>query len=341
MTRVSLILLGLGILLAYMPKWTRPDLFFAVTVGTDFAVTPQARRILYRYWLGVALHVLIAWCLAGLIGLEKPWALLPATGWLVAGSTWATARAHRATAHYATAANPVREASLSARPQRIPGGWLLFAGPLLFLAAAAVYAQLFWEDLPQRIAVHWGMHGANRWVDRTPVHVFGFLALLAAVCIVLTVMAYGTLRWSRTISVSGERARGEARFRRGSILLQLGVQYLIVIPAVVLAFWSAAPAPSMLPLAMVVVIGAALIALIRMGQGGSRMVDRAEYQPPVGDHTPDAAWKWGLVYYNPDDPALIVERRIGIGYTLNFANRWSWVLMAVILAPVVLLTVLR
>jgi uncharacterized membrane protein len=72
-----------------------------------------------------------------------------------------------------------------------------------------------------------------------------------------------------------------------------------------------------------------------MGQGGSRVTDTAEYQPAIGDRTPDAAWKWGLFYYNPEDPAVIVEKRFGLGYTLNFGNRWSWVIMPALLLPLV------
>jgi len=42
------------------------------------------------------------------------------------------------------------------------------------------------------------------------------------------------------------------------------------------------------------------------------------------DGTPDACWKFGLLYYNPNDSALMVEKRFGIGYTLNFGNRMLW-----------------
>jgi uncharacterized membrane protein len=42
------------------------------------------------------------------------------------------------------------------------------------------------------------------------------------------------------------------------------------------------------------------------------------------DGTPDACWKFGLLYYNPDDSALMVEKRFGIGYTVNFGNRTLW-----------------
>ena len=38
---------------------------------------------------------------------------------------------------------------------------------------------------------------------------------------------------------------------------------------------------------------------------------------PVDD---DQYWKWGMFYYNPNDPAIWIEKRFGIGWTLNFAN---------------------
>ncbi|MEN1761642.1 DUF1648 domain-containing protein [Anoxynatronum sibiricum] len=38
---------------------------------------------------------------------------------------------------------------------------------------------------------------------------------------------------------------------------------------------------------------------------------------PVDD---DHYWKWGMFYFNPDDPTFWVEKRFGIGWTLNFAN---------------------
>jgi uncharacterized membrane protein len=29
-----------------------------------------------------------------------------------------------------------------------------------------------------------------------------------------------------------------------------------------------------------------------------------------------------MIYHNPNDPALLVEKRMGIGWTFNFANKW-------------------
>ncbi len=43
-------------------------------------------------------------------------------------------------------------------------------------------------------------------------------------------------------------------------------------------------------------------------------------------------WKWGIVYYNPNDPSVCVEKRFGIGWTLNFAHKESWFIIMMILA---------
>jgi uncharacterized membrane protein len=51
---------------------------------------------------------------------------------------------------------------------------------------------------------------------------------------------------------------------------------------------------------------------------------------------PNSLWKWGIFYFNPDDPALFIPKRSGLGYTLNFGRRGSWALMALLLAAILL-----
>lgn len=46
---------------------------------------------------------------------------------------------------------------------------------------------------------------------------------------------------------------------------------------------------------------------------------------------PAGGWK-GFLYVNPADPALFVRKRWGFGYTVNFGNRWSWVLLVAVFA---------
>jgi uncharacterized membrane protein len=43
-----------------------------------------------------------------------------------------------------------------------------------------------------------------------------------------------------------------------------------------------------------------------------------------GDPVADRYWKWGYFYFNPEDPALVVPLRSGIGFSHNYAHRSVW-----------------
>ena len=46
----------------------------------------------------------------------------------------------------------------------------------------------------------------------------------------------------------------------------------------------------------------------------------------------------GLFYYNPHDPSLFVERKVGLGQDMNWAHRKSYMLVAfMILFPVLVI----
>jgi len=39
-------------------------------------------------------------------------------------------------------------------------------------------------------------------------------------------------------------------------------------------------------------------------------------------------YKWGIFYFNPKDPRIILPKRnIGMGWTLNFANPYSYLVI--------------
>jgi uncharacterized membrane protein len=54
----------------------------------------------------------------------------------------------------------------------------------------------------------------------------------------------------------------------------------------------------------------------------------------------DRYWKGGLFYYNPDDPAFLIEKRFGVGWTVNFASKGAWVFMGVIVLVIVAIALL-
>jgi uncharacterized membrane protein len=86
------------------------------------------------------------------------------------------------------------------------------------------------------------------------------------------------------------------------------------------------------------------VLVVSYGQGGTRLAGAAGSAAggtaPVGDRTPDKYWKLGLFYVNRDDPAVFIEKRFGVGYTLNFGHPGVWIGLAVLVAVTVAIALL-
>jgi uncharacterized membrane protein len=155
--------------------------------------------------------------------------------------------------------------------------------------------------------------------------------------------------WARCVHAGGPELAKEIRFRRTASVILLVTEYVIAAQCV----WIVLRPHSNLArgsnagmvvaefAGLLILTLAAILVLARMGQGGSRLAVRNDAPgcgdaEPVGDRTEDRHWKLGIVYFNRDDDAVVVERRFGLGYTLNFARVETWVMVTLILAGPVL-----
>lgn len=193
------ILAAFGVFAHFLPGWTRPDLYFAVTVDPQLRSSPEGRGILLRYRSIVWIVVVAAVAMTPVIG---QWAVAIQ----LAGFVSALADAHHRTLRYARPAQMTIEVDLTAPQEHFPGGPLIVLLPLEILGLLALWADRHWDSLPQRIPAHWGLHGADLWISRTAAGVYGFLGIDAAVSIGLVLMAWGVFHWSKRVS-SKPRAR--------------------------------------------------------------------------------------------------------------------------------------
>jgi uncharacterized membrane protein len=101
---------------------------------------------------------------------------------------------------------------------------------------------------------------------------------------------------------------------------------------------------TILPL-LPVVAGLLLIVVValRMGQGGFRLSGDSQRggAKATTDRDDDRLWKAGLFYVNRNDPAVVVGRRFGVGWTLNWGQPTSWLAIAAVAAVPIGLAVIR
>ncbi|MGB7308936.1 MAG: DUF5808 domain-containing protein, partial [Candidatus Acidiferrales bacterium] len=203
--------------------------------------------------------------------------------------------------------------------------------------------QLHWNEIPDRFPVHWGIDGQpNGWSVRTPAGVYGPLLFGASIIVGLAVLTYGTLRHTRV-----QRARGS-----GSLHVDFPHQVAYFLVAVEFFLAGCMSAAALLPLTgnpgivlvlvLVILLLAGIFPLAHwMNKSRAPFAD-AHALNLVGDGTLDEHWKMGVLYFNPADPALFVEKRFGIGYTLNFGHASSWLIIALVLVlPLALLLTLH
>jgi uncharacterized membrane protein len=341
--------------------WLAPGLgrhgrFFSVAVQPWLRATPEGRRILWRYRLGVTAHLPIALGLlilpARAVDAPVPWfvAALAGLGWLLGGCWSAYRGARRQVLPHGVDPASMREAEILRWRVELPGGWTLQAGPFAALAVAALYLHSRWAELPERFPIHWGFDGrANGWANRNPAGVFG--PLLIAAVVAGSIALFGSLlRRDRNTRGAEPAAATERRFRRAVLWTLLATEYLVAAVSIWVSFLplegappgGTAGPPRIAPFVALILIFVVTVTIVlaRIGRGARLAAARdgvAKHQPDgtlLGGHSPDRCWKAGVFYVNPDDPAIFVQKRFGIGYTLNFAHPLSWLLLGVsILAP--------
>jgi len=298
-----------GAVLFALPNLTRRELLFAVPILPDFRESPAGRRAIASFRAAITAAVLAG---VGVL-LASPANLLNATATavpllllFVAGISFY--RQNRKLAPAAIQYTRPREVELTTAPEELPRFAWLAAGPFAILAAVAAWLHLHWDKIPGRFPVHFDASGnPNRWAERTLHGVYGPLVWGAELC-----------AWVLVMALAGWFGSRRSRFRTTMLGAVIAVEYLLG----VLFSLNAVQAPLGIP-AWVILLAtmAILIPLI--------IVMRNKIREPGGpmDATPKEGWKGRVFYYNPNDAALVVERRVGLGWTFNFANPWSWVLL--------------
>lgn len=81
-----------------------------------------------------------------------------------------------------------------------------------------------------------------------------------------------------------------------------------------------------------------IILFIKIGQGGRNIRSSDESDELYKDD--DDKWILGSIYYNKNDPAWMVEKRIGVGWTVNFANPKAWIATGGLIAFCIIMAII-
>ncbi|ARF55222.1 hypothetical protein B1H19_14380 [Streptomyces gilvosporeus] len=243
----------------------------------------------------------------------------------------------------------VADTSLRTDPERFPWPWSLPA--LLVCAGTAVAGVLRYPSLPDRLPLHFGSSGVDRWgaksVGTAFFPVFAQIAT-TAVILVVTWLAFRS-RADLDPARPADSARRHRRFtvRTAVSLLVLAACVNLTMFVGAWAMWHPDQQVSLV-LAMLPILAGTVVTLVvafRTGQGGSRLPEPEGAEPEedtgVVRRDDDRYWHgFGSLYVNRADPAIFVPKRFGIGWTVNFGNPRGLLVFGLLRSPVVVLPLL-
>jgi uncharacterized membrane protein len=350
---VSLVLVALAWL---MPTLGRPTLQFGVRVPADHADDPviSTARGAYRRWIAVAggavevaaAGVVIAfgssfWATAVTVGTFGAVILVFATGYARARHRILAAK--QGEGWYAGRRQGIAvDTSLRTEPEPVPWRWILPA--LLVLAGTLVVGIVRYPSMPAMLATHYRVGRApdhlvakSVGVAFTPV----FIQIGVTALIVLLTLVVFRSKPDIDVAASAATARQHriflTRMAKGLFVLAASIDLSMAVVAWFIWTGDTTGFVGLVLAPALIGIGTVLAVAIRTGQEGNRVpvTTHEDPAPPLVQRDDDALWRGGLVYVNPDDPALFIPKRFGVGWAVNFGNRLVWILVVAIIGSVV------
>jgi uncharacterized membrane protein len=349
-----------AIMLAY-PRIARKGLLFGTYLGEEQAAGPARRRLLRTWDMGTALIMLVALIVGWSIGFSGRW--IPGnfigTAVLVVPFVPLYFWMHGKVRGLAPAV-AMEQAGRSAASLQVDeghgGGFALFALVVCLVASTTLigYALVSFRTMPGRIptlANLWGYGDAL--TEKSLVSVLLIPAYNLVFAPFFAVMGLLVAQSKRSI-----RGGSEGGSTRAQDTFRVAVSHIFAAAGLFLCLFLAVASIDMIwiwqgraeslsgiaiggaAVATILVLGGGLFRIMWLGQGGARLETGSPDAPLTGGLADNARWILGVLYVDRTDPAIMVEARWGIGYTMNLGNRVAQVLLTVFAAALLGLALL-
>lgn len=252
----------------------------------------------------------------------------------------------------------------SATLETVPGRWVVSLGEppgigayvsiplqvlnvLVVVIPTAIFAWLL-GSLPAQIPAHYDAAGhVDRMGSPRELWLFGGIMLFDLLLLYGVVLAIAKERWALPEHDAEEYAGLQLERRR--LMVRMMEWLILVIDAGMALPWMAVAfggadgdrelVTMITTVTVILMLVGTLVPIIVFIPRLTKVADglrRIAGTEALG--TRPSGWIWGgLIYYAPDDPAVFVPKRMGIGQTVNFARPTAWIfLVAVIVLPLLI-----
>lgn len=241
----------------------------------------------------------------------------------------------------------VRAVDLTARSRDEILPWPFYVVPIGVTVFLIIFTILHYDQIPNAIAVHWGPSGAaDAWQEKS---YFTAIAL-PLIMLMMQCMMWGTAdsikRSAIRLAINRQQESLESELKTRKFmswniaLVSYSLTGLLTMLQLSNIYPSMADGKKLLPFFMtflILIIGSVLVYAWKKRQLRVHYKDNVVSE--VMDIDEDRYWKGGLIYMNRQDPSVFVEKRFGVGWTMNFANPRGYIVIGLPLLILLLISI--
>lgn len=220
--------------------------------------------------------------------------------------------------------------------------------PIIITIGMIGYTVSQYSILPEQIPTHWGPNGqADAFTAKTPFSVITLPLVLLIMQIMFLGMHLGTKKSGIKLSAThttASRSR-QLTLRKNTSWLMFLTSLLITILFSFLQISTIHPnlisdfVMFLVPIVfLIVILVGTIIFALKVGRADKQLP--TDIEGDITDYDEDSYWKGGLFYFNKNDPSIFVEKRFGVGLTLNLANPLGYLILILPIIIILLISFL-
>ena len=198
---------------------------------------------------------------------------------------------------------------------------LIYLLPVFIVAIACIYALSKYSQIPSEFPNHWSITGeADSFLEKSYSNLFINIGSHLVLIILIAIIGISSIKSRVKINPNDvEKSRSEnIRY-----LHKTGYTFLFVLLSLVLMttniIISIVKGPNLNPIIMMLstlILIVSSIYLIFTYRKSPNSLPNSSYTPDDDE----CYWIWGSIYNNPNDPSFMVQKRFGIGWTINLGH---------------------
>lgn len=214
----------------------------------------------------------------------------------------------------------------------------LFIAPIIFTLVILMITLQRYDTIPDIIATHWGIDGKpDAWTEKSYVSVMMLPAILLFIQLLNIGIAYGISKASIQVTAQATEQSLEREVEHRKQTSYFLAVTNIAVTILLLFLHVSTTLIKIENVTYFIIFFIVYLLVISIGvflyaKKVYEMNEKFEHlETDESISSDDHLWKWGLFYFNKDDPSILVEKRVGIGWTLNFARPTTYIFFIIII----------